>query len=135
MADYAHLQTCRGLQPPCSSSVVDAIEADLKYSFPQEYREFLETADGGLLTDAVILFSAGRGIDPSETLRAANQDRLGLPVVLVGRFADEEFGFLRSETSNPGRSVYVYEHETGEVRKLADSFEALVVAALRGDRF
>lgn len=135
MADYAYLQSCSGLQPPCSSSAVDAIEADLKYRFPREYREFLETADGGLLTDTVILFSAGKGIDPSETLRTANHDRPGLPLVLVGRFADEEFGFSRNDASDPARSVYVYEHETGEVRKVADSFEGLVRSAMRGDRF
>ena len=135
MDAYAWLQSRSRLHPPCPSSVIDAVEADLKYTFPHEYRGFLQSADGGMLSDAVILFSAGRGIDPSETLRAANQSRLGLPLVLVGRFADEEFGFLRSDTSDPARSVYVHEHETGGLRKLADSFEGFLRAVVRGDRF
>ena len=135
MADYSSLQSCTRLQPPCDLNALDAVEMDLKYTFPDEYHDFLLAADGGILTDAVILFSAGQGIDPSETLLAANLDRPGLPVVLVGRFADEEFGFLRSEMSAPTRGVYVYKHETDGLRKIADSFEGFLRAVVRGERF
>jgi len=132
MPDYGFLQSCKHLEPPCSSTVLESIEADLNYPLPAEYRDFLLYADGGMPTEAVILFSAGRGIHPDETLRAANEGRQDLPVVFIGRFAEEEFGFLRDDTGESQRPVYVYEHESGRTRKLAASFEAFLRTVLSG---
>ncbi len=130
MTNYNYLHQSKQLLPPCTSSMVKKIETDLNYRLPEEYKEFLLFADGGMLTDNVILFSAGAGIHPAETLRAANNDRQDLPIFLIGRFADEEFGFLRKDTDDSHRPVYLYEHEVGDTKKLADSFEAFCHASV-----
>lgn len=135
MTDYTFLERATQLMPPCTKNQLTAIEAELKYSFPSEYRELLLTADGGMLTDTMVLYSAGTGIHPAETLTAANSGRDGLPLVFIGRFAEEEFGFARSDDKNPQRAVHVYMHETDETRRLSDSFQSLVERAIAGERF
>lgn len=132
MRDYSFLSPGRKLLPPCSASALKSIEADLGYRFPEEYQDFLLFADGGMPTDNVILFSAGKGIHPAETLRSANNDRQNLPLVFIGRFAEEEFGFLRNDCEKHRRPVHVYEHETGRTKQLASSFEAFMRAVALG---
>jgi SMI1-KNR4 cell-wall len=135
MSDYTFLSRCSGMQQPCSPTLLRSIEEELKFRLPEEYKQFLLFADGGTPTEHVILFSCGHGIHPAETLRAANKDREKLPVYFIGRFAEEEFGFLRKDTGKLQRPVYLYEHETCESRKLADSFEEFLGAVMRGKVF
>ncbi|RMH13536.1 MAG: SMI1/KNR4 family protein [Gammaproteobacteria bacterium] len=135
MTDYTILEHAKHLMPPCTASQLASIETKLRYTFPSEYREFLLTADGGMLTDGVMLYSAGTGIHPAETLAAANSNRGDAPLVFIGRFDEEEFGFKISDEEDQHRPVYVYMHETGEIRKIADSFKSLIQRALVGESF
>lgn len=87
------------------------------------------------MASGMVLHSARQGIHPSETLMVANSGRDGLPLVFIGRFAEEEFGFARSDDKNPKRAVHMYMHEMDETRRLSDSFQALVERAIAGERF
>lgn len=125
--DSVILAKAVNLLPGAVANDVQVIEEKLGYRFPAEYVEFLRQTDGGQLTDAVILFSCGPGLHPAERLEAANADRgEPIPLILIGRFAEEEFGFMKNDDDASSRAVWVYLHDDGGVRKLSGSFEDFV---------
>jgi hypothetical protein len=129
--DSTMLTKAINLLPGAAESDIRSIEEKLDYRFPDEYVEFLRRADGGQLTNEVILFSCGPGLHPAERLEAANADRgEPIPLILIGRFAEEEFGFMKGDGSS-SRTVWIYLHDDGGARKLAESFEDFVRKQLR----
>jgi hypothetical protein len=76
---------------------IDEVEQIIGRRFTSESREFLLFADGGTLHGGrFIVYSAGPGFHPDETLVAANKGRdEDFPLVAVGRDASSDFGFSR----------------------------------------
>jgi hypothetical protein len=127
------LQERSGLLPPAHPEALRTLACTLGVTFPQEYVDFLLHADGGLwVRNTILFYSVGPGLHPAETLLAANQNRgPGFPLFLIGRFADEEFGFLRKDLTHkeaPPAScpVYLYHHETETMEELAPSLAEFV---------
>lgn len=117
-----------GLLPGADAAVIKTVEAELGTTLPQEFVDFLLWADGGLIAhERFIIYSAGAGIHPAETLLAANRDRgEDFPLILVAREAEEEFGFRKSDLPAQSAPVYVYLHEWDEIEKIAGSFREFV---------
>lgn len=122
-----------GLMPPADPTQLDTVARRLGVQFPQDYLEFLAFADGGILPGGrLIIYSAGTGIHPSETLLAANEKRPpDFPLVLIARDAYEEFGFLKSDLAALGETdrvcpVYVFMHETETLERVAECFADFV---------
>jgi len=126
------------LMPPADPVVIDQVLKQLGVRLPQDYLDFLHFADGGVLPGGtMIVYSAGPGIHPSETLLAANRDRpRDFPMLLVSRDAYEEYGFLKSELKQLEQGsrlcpVYRYRHENEEVEQVAPSFREFVEWAMQ----
>jgi hypothetical protein len=118
----------QGLLPGGSPETITKVETTLSMSLPKEFAEFLLWADGGCIANnRFIIYSAGKGTDPSETLVAANTCREpDFPLLLVGRDSQEEFGFRKEDLPANSCSVYFYLHEEGRLDKVADSFKDFV---------
>jgi hypothetical protein len=117
-----------GLLPGADAVIVQSVEAELGMRLPQEFVDFLLWADGGQIAQRrFIVYSAGAGIHPSETLLAANRGRdAGFPLILVGREAEEEFGFKKSDLPSRSAPVYFYRHDEDGLDKVAGSFREFV---------
>jgi len=124
------IQDRTGLLPPADPATIESVAARLGVHFPADFVDFLRFADGGILPGGTILvYSAGTGIAPAETILAANECRPPeFPLLLIARDAYEEYGFLKSELAslatneNQKCAVYRFYHETEEIEKVADSF-------------
>ena len=116
------------LLPGATPSSVASAEAQLGTALPSEYKEFLKFADGGYLNNrTIILFSAGKGVHPSETLAAANHSLpADHPLLIIGRTAYEDFGFRRSDLALPSPAVFLYRHEGRRLTKLAESLQTFL---------
>jgi hypothetical protein len=116
--------TNNDLLPGASAATVAALEVQLGTTLPSAYKEFLQYADGGFLNKrTILLFSAGKGLHPSETLAAANRSLpADHPLLIIGRTAEEDFGFKKGDLTFPAPPVFLYRHETRKLAKLADSF-------------
>jgi len=139
---YESISDRSGLMPPADSATIDNALSRLGTRLPQDYLDFLQFADGGILPGGtVIVYSAGTGAHPQETLLAANQNRpADFPLLLVARDAYEEFGFLKSDLARLADTggicpLYRYWHETESLEKVADSFADFVrrVVSSKGD--
>jgi len=126
------------LLPPAAGTAVENTAHRLGVVFPQDYMEFLLWADGGILPSGnVLLYSVGPGLHPAETLLAANENRPpNFPLLLIGRTAFEEFGFLRNDLQVHKQTcpVYLYFHETDTYQKIAESFRDFVQKVVQGQR-
>ncbi len=114
-----------GLLPGATASIIAGVEADIGLRLPASYKEFLAFADGGYLdSKTILLFAAGKGIHPSETLVASNRSLpVEHPLFIIGRTASEDFGFMKSDLQLSSPAVYIYRHEIRRLTKIADSFE------------
>ena len=126
---YQTISDRSGLMPPADTATIENLVHRLGVSFPHDYLDFLRFADGGVLPGGtVIIYSAGPGIHPQETLLAANENRSSeFPLVVVARDAYEEYGFLKADLAQLPHTtatcpVYRYRHETESLEKVADSF-------------
>ncbi len=117
-----------GLLPGASMAAVQAVEECLGVPLPQEFVSFLLWADGGQIAQRkFIVYSAGAGIHPSETLLSANRGLEGdFPLLLAGRESEEEFGFKKSDLPSVSAPVYFYVHDEGHLDKTANSFREFV---------
>lgn len=117
-----------GLLPGASPATITAVETQLDIRFPQELIEFLLWADGGQIArKRFIIYSAGAGIHPAETLLSANRGcEAAFPLLLVGREAEEEFGFKKSDLLAQTSPVYFYRHDEDDLDKIAGSFREFI---------
>jgi hypothetical protein len=118
-----------------SPETILSVEEQLKCRFPAEYRQFLESADGGIVK-TFLFYSAGAGLHPAETLLSVNGAlRPDHPLVCIGRDASDDFGFLRSDLPCEVCPVYFIFHETLELDRVAGSFADFMseIAHLRGE--
>lgn len=123
---------CPDLLQGASLDRIREVEGVLKVQFPKDVVEFLHWRDGGQIADRrYILYSAGLGIHPTETLLAANDNRqLDTPFLFIGRDAGEEFGFKKSELVMESPPIYFYLHEEEKLDKVADSFREFIESLL-----
>lgn len=125
------------LLSPADPGVIEEVARSLGIHFPQEYVEFLLWADGGILPGKrFLLYSVGPGLHPAETILAANRDRpADFPLLLIGRDAFEEFGFLKAElvAPKPTSPLYLWLHETEATKQLASSFSAFIRSIVTKD--
>jgi cell wall assembly regulator SMI1 len=111
------------LMPATTPEIVRLIEHRLSCSFPSDYREFLYSADGGIIGN-FMLYSAGKGFHPQETLLAANEGREAVfPIIAIGADATDDFGFRKVDLPAESCSVYFIGHETYDLYKVANSFK------------
>ncbi len=117
---------------PVDESRIAEVEAQLRTGLPRQFRVFLRWADGGMLPgERFIIYSAGAGVHPDETLLSANTGRnTPEPLIFFAREAEEEFVFRCREVANEPCPVYVYEHEENRISKIAPSFSDFVGWAL-----
>lgn len=117
-----------GLLPGADAAAIQAVEVTLGTKLPQEFVDFLRWADGGQIArKRFIVYSAGAGIHPAETLLSANRGcDTAFPLLVVGREAEEEFGFKKSDLPAPTSPVYFYRHDEGDLDKIAGSFREFV---------
>jgi len=117
-----------GLLPGADAATIQAVEAEIGMKLPQEFVEFLLWADGGQIAQKrFIVYSAGAGIHPAETLLAANRGHdTAFPLILVGREAEEEFGFRKSDLPARVAPVYFYRHDEDGLDRIAGSFSEFV---------
>ncbi len=117
-----------GLLAGASINQIESVERELHITFPHDFREFLLYADGGHIAQKrFIIYSVGEGLHPAETLLAANKrQESDFPLLLFGRDAWENFGFLKEDLSGEFCPVYMYLHEEEEVVRIADSFKDFV---------
>ena len=125
---------CTGLLPGASQATITAVETQLGVRFPEEFVEFLLWADGGQIAKKrFIIYSAGNGIHPSETLLQANAHTPpDFPLLVVGRESEEEFGFKKTDLPAPSCPIYFYAHEECCLDRTADSFRNFVEAMFKG---
>ena len=121
-----------GLLGPASERDIHNAEDTLNLRLPKQFQEFLLWADGGILPgERVIIYSAGIGIHPEETLIAANKNRqCEEPLLFFAREAEEEFVFKIEDIELENCPVYVYQHEEGTLKIIADSFVSFVKWAI-----
>jgi hypothetical protein len=124
------------LMPPADPAIIETVAAKLGVRFPADFVDFLRFSDGGVLPGgAVLVYSAGTGPHPAETILAANGGRPPeFPLLLIARDAYEEYGFLKSELAQKNDqpcAVYKFYHETEEIERAAPSFADFVRAAIR----
>lgn len=121
------------LMPGASPEQIRKVEEQLNLRLPNAFAEFLKFADGGSLADGrFIIFAAGKGIHPEETLTAANQNPdAEIPLIFIARDAAEYFGFKKEEILLPDPPIYIYWHEFGEIQKVADTFDEFVLSMFK----
>ena len=108
------------------------VEEKLKITFPERHKEFLMWIDGGKLSPEYIIYSAGNGIHPSETLLSANWNRdAGVPFFFIAREAGEEFVFRFEDMNQADPPVYIYLHESETIQKVSDSFVQFIKQVMR----
>ena len=117
----------RNFLPGATSETISEVEKKLGVILPPSHKEFLRWIDGGQMTPAYIIYSAGKGIHPEETLLSANESRqTEIPLVFIAREAEEEFAFRVDELDQPDPAVYIYRHEYEIIEKVSESFEDFV---------
>lgn len=133
MNPIQYMHSREKLLGPASSQDIQNTENKLHFRLPKQLREFLLWADGGVLPgERVIIYSAGTGIHPEETLIEANKNRGGeIPLLFFAREAEEEFVFRIEDIEQENIPVYVYQHEEGTLKYIADSFVSFVKWAIR----
>jgi len=107
------------LNAGASQAEIKNVQTTLNISFPQTLFEFLMFADGGVVSDRVILFSCKN--DAEETLLNYNNSTTVSDFLRIGRFSSDEFGYKREDISGENPPIYVIDHETNEFVKEADS--------------
>jgi hypothetical protein len=113
---------------------IDAVHRSLGLVLPKEFTDYLSQKDGGQMPGGgFIVYSAGKGIHPDETLLAANKGRAAnFPLALIGRDAGNEFGYLKGDLPANSAPIYFYDHESGQQVRVADSFADFVKRVSRG---
>ena len=121
------------LLPGASIEEIAEIERKFNISLPAAFKEFLQAVDGGMLTKNIIVYSAGKGIHPFETLWSSNENRdVEFPIFFIAREAEEEFAFKREDMSLPDPPVYIYLHEYGEIKQVSKTFKDFIAAIFSG---
>jgi len=101
---------------------IASVGTQIKLDLPSSLTDFLRWRDGGMFAaKRFIIFSAGKGLHPHETLVAANSNQ-DHPLLNIGRDATFDFGFKKGDLSKPDPPVYSYFYETGETDLVAKSF-------------
>jgi len=111
------------LQKAASAKDLKHLSEDIGVMLPESLVGFLRWRDGGMFAnDRFIIYSAGKGVHPEETLVAANT---GLPqkhpLLNIARDASYDFGFLKRDLRKKNPPVYVYLHDVDEVEKVAEN--------------
>ena len=103
---------------------IQSAEDSIGLSIPKSLQSFLRWRDGGTFAaKRFIVFSAGEGIHPDETLIAANSDRgSDFPILSIARDATYDFGFQKSDLSKADPPVYSFAWELEKPEQVADSF-------------
>ena len=114
-----------------SCETISESERRLGLKLPKALAELLQWRDGGLFANKrFVLFSAGEGLHPDETLIAAN---VGIdpdcPLLNIGRDATYSFGVRKNELRKPDPPVYVYIHEEGTSEEISPNLAAWLVWA------
>jgi hypothetical protein len=114
-----------------SSDAIDHCEQQLGVKMPKALTELLQWRDGGLFANKrFVLFSAGDGLHPDETLIAANTGIApDCPLLNIGRDATYSFGFRKNDLRKPDPPVYVYIHEEGTTEEIAPNLASWLVWA------
>ena len=120
-----------GLLPGADAARIQAVETDLGIELPREFIDFLLWADGGIIARWIIIYSAGEGIHPSETLLKANRGLWNgnFPLITVGSDGGEaEFGFKKSDLPADSAPVYCcyIDGSDEDIWRVADSFGEFV---------
>lgn len=120
------------LLPGADPGTIANLEAVLGVKLPAEFRSFLEWADGGVLPGRrFIVYSAGEGVHPAETILAANRNRkTSEPFLFVARASEEEFGFRIADLTKEPCAVFVYLHEEDRFAHIAPSFPEFMAWAI-----
>ena len=124
-----------------SDAAIRTIERSLGCTFPPDYRDFLQHADGGTLDDGRVVFFSVASVEyPDDTLRAANLSQPAeAPLVIVGADRDADFGFRKADLPGARAGVYMMADD-GELSFAAPSFTDFVqdlsrrIAQTRADR-
>lgn len=129
MSSYAQVvEAGSGLLPGAPAGLLDEVQSKLGVTFPEDFREFLLWRDGGQIADGhFIVFSAGGGLHPMETLLANNSNApADFPLFAVGRDASNYFGFRKQDMTAYPCPVCFFLHEEDEQDKVAESFRDAV---------
>jgi len=126
------------LLPPKSPEEVEKVISELGVSLPEDYLRFLRYSSGGLLPgDTFLVAPLGNELGEEESLLKANKIRPpDFPLIIIGRDAFEDYGFLKRELAELEKNkkfipaLYRYLHETGEYERAADSFEDFIKSLL-----
>ena len=106
--------------PPVTESDLKQVQSAIKTIFPNEYLDFLKVADGGLWNnERVIMYSCGNAMPQDDRLLAANLNRPDAKLLFIGRFSEDEFGYLLEGISPDTKIIYVFDHETDEIHQIA----------------
>ena len=105
---------------PVTESDLKKAQASLNIVFPDEYVDFLKVCDGGLWNNQkVIMYSCGQSLPNDDRLLAANLNRPGAKLFFIGRFSEDEFGYLLDGISAETKTIYVFDHESEEIHEIA----------------
>jgi hypothetical protein len=116
-----------------SRAVIDHCEQQLGVKLPKALVELLQWRDGGLFANKrFVLFSAGKGLHPDETLLAANAGiDPDCPLLNIGRDATYSFGFRKNNLHTPNPPVCVYIHAEGTAEEIAPNLASWLVWAMQ----
>jgi hypothetical protein len=128
---YKNVLSRKKLLPPATEKSLNLIEKKLGITLPSELKDFLKWADGGILSGGkFIIYSAGKGVHPEETLLAANKRRnTSEPLLFFARESEEEFVFKHRDLNKKNCPVYVYENK--KLSKISKSFESFILWTLK----
>ena len=118
MSDSTHM-----VAVGASEQAITEVSNVLAVKIPTSLQQLLRWRDGGMFAKKrFIIFSAGKGLHPDETLIAANTDRdFKKTFLTIGRDSAFDFGFKASDLQEPNPSIFSHFCETGELVKVADS--------------
>ncbi len=129
--DFAALVSDKsGLFPQgADQDAIQSTQDIIGLSIPKSLQSFLRWRDGGTFAQkCFIIFSAGEGIHPDETLIAANSDRESdFPILSIARDATYDFGFQKSDLSKADPPIYSFAWEMEKPEQVADSLSDWII--------
>jgi len=120
--DFTFLKTKNNtLVTGVTKELLDETQQALKIKIPETLSAFLRFSDGCIINGRVIFFSCGQGVEASERILNFNSPDSVKLFLRIGRFSEDEFGYKNSDLEDTDPAVYVLDHETDEVEKLASN--------------
>ena len=107
---------------------IKIVEKSLKVKLNTEHKNYLLKIDGGFLPGKkIIVYSAGNGIHPDETLISANNNRKDVNhLFFIARDSSNEFVFKKDDLNKKSIPVYLYNYEEKTLQKVADTFDLFI---------